>query len=70
MQHIKHKSGQTELQRKVCLKCDAFYPTLNALKLCGSSLVITGDEEEALDLDGGDEKEADAAAQDVIGDNN
>ena len=50
----------------------AYYPTLKALKLCGSSQVITGDEDEALDrdLDVGDEKEADAAAQDVICDNN
>ena len=58
--HIKHKSGQTELQRRTCPRegCYKYYPTLKALK--PHTRICTGIdfdimEDENLDLDPGDE---------------
>ena len=55
MNHIKHKSGKTELQRRVCRKYCIYYPTLKALNahsaVCNGSVL---DEEEDLELDQGD----------------
>ena len=57
MNHINHRSGKTELQRRVCRKCSIYYPTLKALK--AHSVVCTTDssaldEEEDLELDHGE----------------
>ena len=56
MNQIKHISGKTELQRRVCRKCSIYYPTLKALN--AHSTVCTTDisslEDEDLELDQGD----------------
>ena len=56
MNQIKHVSGKTELQRRVCTKCSIYYPTLKALN--AHSTVCTTDisslEDEDLELDQGD----------------
>ena len=55
MNQIKHASGKTELQRRVCRKCSIYYPTLKALnthsKICTTDI---SSEEEDLELDHGD----------------
>ena len=32
MQTIKHKSGVSELRRRVCAKCNSYFPTLKVLQ--------------------------------------
>ena len=57
MNNIKHKSGKTELQRRICPKCDIYYPTLKALKthsaICVNVVHVDRDDED-LELDQGD----------------
>ena len=33
MQETKHRSGKSELERRVCLKCGMYYPTLKMLNV-------------------------------------
>ena len=57
MNQIKHKSGKTELERRVCQRCNIYYPTLKALKahlvVCKAD-VSPSEEDEDMDLDQGD----------------
>ena len=50
MSEIRHKSGKTELERRVCVKCKMYYPTLKVsqwhVKWCRSQKEEDGDEEE------------------------
>ena len=56
MNQIKHHSGKTELQRRICSSCGIYYPTLVALKshsaVCSFENIL--DDEDNLDLDQGD----------------
>ena len=58
MNQIKHKSGKTELHRRVCVKCGIYYPTLKALNAhfkAQCTTISTSDEDnEDLELDQGD----------------
>ena len=57
MNQIKHRSGKTELERRVCRKCSIYYPTLKALNahlaVCTAE-VSTLEGEEDIELDQGD----------------
>ena len=57
MQSIRHKSGVSELRRRVCSKCNCYYPTLKVLQAhvrwCRSTVIEA--EEEDPDLDEGDD---------------
>ena len=56
MDHIKHHSGKTELQRRICSRCNIYYPTLAALKphsaVCSFEPLL--EDEDDIDLDQGD----------------
>ena len=56
MSQIKHKSGKTELQRRICSKCSIYYPTLKALNShsahCRS--ISSEEDDDDLELDQGD----------------
>ena len=54
--HIKHHTGKTELQRRICSRCNIYYPTLAALKphsaVCSFDTLLEDNND--LDLDQGD----------------
>ena len=61
MNHIKHHTGNTELQRRICSRCNIYYPTLAALKphtaICSFDTLLEDDDDDDdddIDLDQGD----------------
>ena len=56
MNHIKHHTGKTELQRRICSRCNIYYPTLAALKphIAVCSFEVLHEDNDDLDLDQGD----------------
>ena len=56
MSQIKHKSGKTELQRRICSKCSIYYPTLKALNSHSAhcSSISSEEDDDDLELDQGD----------------
>ena len=61
MQETKHKSGKNELDRRVCLKCGFYYPTLKMLNVhrrwCRKTATVElpEEDEDEIEMDRGDE---------------